>query len=50
MKDRDLLSSRAPAMINNNNSSTDEEDNDWFDDLNDNIPKLPTTGMPHTAY
>ena len=50
MKDRDLLPSSAPAMINNNNSSTDEEDNDWFDDLNDNIPKLPTTGMPHTAY
>ena len=26
------------------------EENDWFDDLNDNIPKLPTNGMPHAAY
>ena len=43
-------------MMNNtivdsfNNSHLDLDENDWFDDLNDNIPKLPTKGMPHAAY
>ena len=43
-------------MLNNtiednlNNSDLNSEENDWFDDLNDNIPKLPTNGMPHAAY
>ena len=33
-----------------NNSDLNSKENDWFDDLNDNIPKLPTNGMPHAAY
>ena len=35
---------------NLNNSDLNSEENNWFDELNDNIPKLPTNGMPHAAY
>ena len=33
-----------------NEDNLNMEENDWFDDLNDKIPKLPTNGMPHAAY
>ena len=34
----------------NNTIAEDIDENNWFDDLNDNVPKLPTNGMPHAAY
>ena len=45
-----------PKNVNNtieddlNNSNVYIDHNDWFDDLDDNISKLPTNGMPHAAY
>ena len=36
-------------ILDNYYNNTEFGENDWFDDLNDNVPKLPTKGMPHAA-